>query len=110
MKYRSSVSTLLLIVPIHNYGLVGSVHLVIVDILGNIHCSRGQLALELRVRTNKKVIVLEFYMEDIAGLLDILDTRLPKEIDNVNLPYADIPKTIEFALIPKDTVYTRTRF
>ena len=98
----------LLVVPIHHNTLIVGIHLVIIDILGDIHRSRTKLTLKLRVRLHQDVIVSKLYMEEITGLLNIHDTRFPKQIDKVYLANRDISKAVQLGLVPKDTVNSRT--
>ena len=108
MKDCIAAHACLLVVPVDHHGLVGGVHVVIVEILGDVHGGSTELALKLRIHTDESIVIRKLHMEEMARLLDVLNARLPEEIDDVHLLDADIAETVQLATVPEDAVYART--
>ena len=108
VEYRLAVYRLL-VVPIHHRRLRICVNLVIINILGHINSRASKPIRKLRICLNQKVIVHQLNVEYITALLNVHNTGLPKEIDDVYLSDRNITESVQFGIVPKDAVHTCSR-
>ena len=99
-----------LVVPVHHHALVAGVDGVIVDILLHVHGPAAQMALMLRVLLLQQVLVHQVHDEQVAGLLDVGHARLPKQLEQVDLPDVHVAQAVLLGAVPEHTVGCRAVF
>ena len=96
----------LVVVDLNDRVLVLHVHMVIVKELGTHEGLTLQVVLQVGVELLKHILVAKFSMEEVTAALDILDTGLPVDVQQINTLHADVTQAVELALIPNNLVDT----
>ena len=107
VQRRPAIRCLDLVIPVHHHALVAGVHVVVVDVLLHVHDLAFLLALQLRVLAVQQVVVHQVYNKQVPALLDVRDARLPKQLQQVDIPYLDVAQSIVLLRIPEDAVHRR---
>ena len=84
VQHRLSAGRFDLVVPIHHHALAFHIDGVVIDILLHIHHAAAHLPLVLRVLLVQHLLVHQVHNEQVAALLDVGDTRLPEDFQQVN--------------------------
>ena len=95
---------LLLVIPVHHHAFLRGVHSVVIHIFADIQPVAAQLARQFRVRLLQSGVVLQLHMEHVGAVLDLGDTRLPEEIQNVHRLHGNVAQPTQLAAIPEHTV------
>ena len=68
------------------------------------------MALVLRVLLLQQVLVHQVHDEQVAGLLDVGHARLPKQLEQVDLPDVHVAQAVLLGAVPEHTVGCRAVF
>ena len=110
VQYRLSGRAALLVIPVHHHALAAGVHRVVVDVLLDVDGPSAQVPLVLRVLLLQQLLVHQLREEQVAGLLDVGDARLPEQFEQVDLPDVDVAQAVLLLGVPKHTVGRRAVF
>nr|UVX59352.1 MAG: hypothetical protein [Bacteriophage sp.] len=110
VQHRSPVCGLLAVIPVNHGDLVARVHRVIVLVFRRFNAAAAELIRKLRVFVLDDVAVDERHRKHVAALLDVLNTRLPKDIQRVNALDSDVAEPVVFLFVPEHAVDRHTVF
>ena len=107
VQRRPAAGCLDLVIPVHHHALFAGVHTVVIDVLFYINYLALLLALKFRIFLFQQVVVHQIDDEQIPALLDIRNARLPKQVQQVDVPDLNVTQPVVLLAVPEHTVSSR---
>ena len=96
----------LVVIDLDNRVLIRSVHIIVIQELGTHEGFALELAFQLGIELLKHILVTKLSMEEVPAALDIRNTRLPVDIQQIHTLHGDITQAIKLVSIPDNLVNT----
>ena len=97
----------LLVVPVDDDRLVRGINAVIRLVFVDGYLCAVQMSLQLRIRLLQLLLVLKRDKENIAAILNVVDPRLPDQVQDIDLLDVNVPQPVQLVAVPENAVGPR---